>query len=329
MGEMAGELNASHTGCSWLQQQALADDTAALGIYEDGDYTGPGVKVKEILVGGPCDLAVKSIARGSVITELDGVAVLHGEHLNSLLNRKAGTPVELGISAKPGEPPARVIVTPISAEAEKELAVDYWIARRRAMTDRLSGGRLGYLYLSEMNIENYQRAVDYALGEGREKDALVIDIRYNGGGNLHDQLVTLFTGQVTADFYARDGFQASRIPKDRWGKPSILLANASSYSDGSIFPHIYQRLNIGHIVGACVPGTGTAVWWMELLNGSVKYGIPQLGAKDRDTGWYENSEIVPDVPVVNTPDDVAAGRDPQLEAAVQRLLKDLPPPGAK
>jgi tricorn protease len=197
------------------------------------------------------------------------------------------------------------------------------------MTEKLSGGRLGYLYLSAMDQENYQRAVDYTFGEGRDKEGLVIDIRYNGGGNLHDQLVTLFTGEVTADFYARDGYHASRIPKDRWGKPSILVANGSSYSDGSIFPHLYQRLKIGPIVGARVPGTGTAVWWMDLLNKDVKYGIPQLGAKDQETGWYENSEIVPDILVFNAPDDVAAGRDVQLETAIQRILKDLPSKGKK
>ncbi len=272
-----------------------------------------------------CDLSSKPIAPGSIITELDGVPVLHNEQLSTLLNRKAGKPVELAVAAKPGATPVRVVVTPIGAEAEKDLAVDHWMASRRAMTEKLSGGRLGYLYLAMMDQENYQRAVDYTFGEGRDKDGLVIDIRYNGGGNLHDQLVTLFTGEVTADFYARDGYHASRIPKDRWGKPSILVANGSSYSDGSIFPHLYQRLKIGPIVGARVPGTGTAVWWMELLNGDVKYGIPQLGAKDQATGWYENSEIVPDLLVFNAPDEIAAGRDAQLEAAVQRMLKDLPP----
>lgn len=324
MGEMAGELNASHMGCSWHHQPALADDSAALGLYMDNTFAGPGVKVKEVLVGGPCDLASKPMVPGSIITELDGVPVLHNEQLASQLNRKAGIPVELAVASKPGATPTRVVVSPITAGEEKELAIDRWMVRRRAMTEKLSGGRLGYLYLSAMDQENYQRAVDYTFGEGRDKEGMVIDIRYNGGGNLHDQLVTLFTGEVTADFYARDGYHASRIPKDRWGKPSILVANGSSYSDGSIFPHLYQRLKIGPMVGARVPGTGTAVWWMELLNKDVKYGIPQLGAKDQVTGWYENSEIVPDILVFNTPDEIAAGRDAQLEAAVQRLLKDLP-----
>ncbi len=322
MGEMAGELNASHMGCFWLHKPPLADSTASLGLYEDNGYQGPGVRIQEILVGGPCDLAAKPIKPGTIITAVDGVPVQHIEHLHSLLNRKAGTPIELGVAAIEGKV-SQVIVTPVSMEAAKALAVDHWVAQRRKMTTALSGGRLGYLYISEMDASNYQRAVDYIFGEGRDKVALVIDVRFNGGGMLHDQLATLFTGDVTADFFSRDGVHVSRIPVDRWGKPSILMANASSYSDGSIFPHLYQRLKIGPVVGTRVPGTGTAVWWMQQLNGNIKYGIPQLGAKDRKTGWFENSETVPDILAYNTPDDIAAGRDPQLEIAVQRLLKDL------
>jgi tricorn protease len=88
-------------------------------------------------------------------------------------------------------------------------------------------------------------------------------------------------------------------------------------------------MKIGTIVGSRVPGTGTAVWWMELLNRDIKYGIPQLGAKDRITGWFENSETVPDIQIYNTPEDIAAGRDAQLEAAIDDLLKKLPSPSSK
>jgi tricorn protease len=327
LGEMAGELNASHMGCFWLHQPELADATAALGLYTDSEYAGPGINIKQVLAGGPCDLTVHPIATGSVITEMNGVPVLHDEHLHEMLNHKAGTPVELTMLAPAGGEPEQIVVTPVGLAEEKELAVDQWMARRREWTSQQSNGRLGYLYISAMDGANYQHAVDYVFGEGRDKDGIVIDVRYNRGGNLHDQLVALFTGDVTADFYARDGFHASRIPSDRWGKPSILLVNAASYSDGSIFPHLYQRMNIGPIVGARVPGTGTAVWWMELLNKNIKYGIPQLGAKDRVSGWFENNETVPDILVYNNPEDVAAGRDPQLNAAIDHLLKELPTSG--
>lgn len=329
MGEMAGELNASHMGCFWLHQPDLADATAALGIYTDPDHAGPGAKIKQVLAGGPCDLAAQPIAAGSIITMIDGAELLHDENLHQILNHKSGTPVELTLVSPSGTDTQRIVVTPISLAKEKELAIDQWVLRRREQTTQRSNGRLGYLYISAMDGENYQRAVDYVFGEGRDKEGIVIDVRYNRGGNLHDQLVALFTGEVTADFQARDGFHASRIPSDRWGKPSTLLVNAASYSDGSIFPHLYQRMKMGSIVGARVPGTGTAVWWMEMLNRDIKYGIPQLGAKDRKSGWFENSETVPDIQIYNTPDDITAGRDPQLDAAIDDLLKKLSPPSNK
>lgn len=329
MGEMAGELNASHMGCFWQHQPELADATAALGIYTDPTHNGPGVKIQEILTGGPCDLSLQPIASGSTITMIDGVEILHEEHLHHLLNQKAGTPVEVTLMAPSAKEAQRMIISPISVADEKELAIDRWVRNRGELTTKRSKGRLGYLYISAMDTPNYQRAVDYVFGEARDKEGLVIDVRFNRGGNLHDQLVALFTGEVTADFVARDGYHASRIPSNRWGKPSTLIANAASYSDGSIFPHLYQRMKIGNIVGARVPGTGTAVWWMEMLNKDIKYGIPQLGAKDRISDWFENSETVPEIMIYNTPNDIATGRDLQLEAAIDDLLKKLSSPSNK
>ncbi len=143
MGEMAGELNASHMGCFWLHQPPLADQTASLGIYEDNGYAGPGVKVKDILVGGPCDLAIKPIKPGSIITKMDGIPVLHIEHLHAMLNRKTGTPIELNVTPEAGSTPGQIIVTPVSLDAAKALAVDHWVVQRRKMTADLSGGAIG------------------------------------------------------------------------------------------------------------------------------------------------------------------------------------------
>jgi tricorn protease len=175
-----------------------------------------------------------------------------------------------------------------------------------------------------MNTESYRRAYSEVTGDYHDKEGLVIDIRYNMGGNIHDQLITLFTGEVYAGFTTRDDRVVGRIPTGRWAKPTALLQNASAYSDGSIFPHLYKSGGLGPIVGDAVPGTGTAVWWMYPMKAALKWGIPQLGAKDFKTGWFENSEIVPDIVARNDPDSIAAGKDPQLEAAVVELLKKLP-----
>ena len=123
----------------------------------------------------------------------------------------------------------------------------------------------------------------------------------------------------------RDGARVGEVPATRWTKPSALLANAGSYSDGSIFPSVYQRLKIGPVVGESVPGTGTAVWWEHQLDRRLVYGVPQLGFLGRDGRWFENQDIVPDVPVAADPAQIAVGRDPQLERAVQVLLHKIGP----
>ncbi len=320
LSEMAGELNASHMGSYFLDQPAFADSTASLGIYEDPHHTGEGIGVAAVLVGGPCDGARSMVKTGAVILAIDGKNFTSNEEFHAFLNRKTGMPIELTVIPASGAKPVTQIVTPVSIEQERELAYDHWVDRRKALTAELSHGRLGYLHINEMDEANYQRTVDQVFGESRDKEAIVVDVRYNRGGLLHDQLAALFTGNVVAGFVTREGINVGNIPTKRWGKPTALLTNAGSYSDGSIFPHLYQRLGIGPVIGARTPGTGTAVWWITVL-GKIKYGIPQLGAKDRKSGWFENQETVPDLLVYNHPNAIAEGRDPQLEAAVAELLK--------
>ena len=319
LGEMAGELNASHMAGIYLHKTALADDTASLGLFEDPAHTGAGVRVASVLVGGPADSARSLLKPGAVILAVDGQAVTSNEQFHGLLNRKQATPVELSVRAASGTGTATQVITPITQNAELELAYDHWVERRKALTAELSKGRLGYVHINAMDSANYQRTVDQVFGESRDKTGLIVDVRFNKGGLLHDQLATLLTGQVIGGFVSRDGISRGSIPLDRWGKPCVLLANASSYSDGSIFPHLYQRMGIGPVIGDRVPGTGTAVWWIYVLD-LIKYGIPQLGATDLKSGWFENDETVPSVLVYNDPNVIAAGRDAQLEAAVQALL---------
>jgi len=120
------------------------------------------------------------------------------------------------------------------------------------------------------------------------------------------------------------------VPSSRWTKPSAILANSWSYSDGSLFPHYYQHAKLGPFVGEPVPGTGTSVWWVHLLpGGRLQYGIPEIGRKSADGRYYENTEDNPDVLVRRSPDAIEEGRDEQLEAAVEHLLGQLGGPAMK
>lgn len=323
MSEMAGELNASHMGCFWLKQEPLSDQTASLGLHYDDSYSGAGMKVAAVIPGGPADLAGSHIAPGALILAVNGEPIDEKTPIEQFLNRTEGQPLALTVQPKDGGATVKETVVPVSSATALALTYQCWVDERKAMTKKLSGGRLGYIHIPEMEEGAYKRAYSEVIGDCRDKEGLIIDIRFNRGGNLHDQLITLFTGDVYAGFTNRQGELIGRMPSGRWAKPSTLIQNAGAYSDGSIFPHLYQNQKIGPIVGTRVPGTGTAVWWMYVMNGHLKWGIPEIGAKDFKTGWFENQEIVPDILIDNDPESIAAGRDPQLEAAVKNLLQQL------
>jgi len=326
LSEMAGELNASHQGSHYVPASGPADSTGALGLYYDEAHRGPGLRVSEVMPGGPADRPASALKPGAVILSVDGQAIGPDDHLHALLNHKGGQAVLLSVRPATGGAAVDEVVKPIHWTAESKLAYERWVEKRRALVAQLSGGRIGYVHLSSMALTPYLRAYGDLFGQHRDAEAVVVDVRFNGGGNLHDPLVVMLTGRHEASLVTRDGVLMARIPVGRWGKPSAVLANAASYSDGSVFPALYQRNRIGPVVGERVPGTGTAVVWEPQIERRLDYGVPQLGFKGRDGRWFENQEIVPEVPVYADPASVAAGRDVQLEAAVTRLLRDLAAP---
>ncbi len=324
MSELAGELNASHTGCFYLEPAPIADHTASLGLYFDDDYAGPGLRVAAVLPGGPADLPSGRLGPGALLLAFDHEMLDGHSNLDQLLNGLAGTAVQLRVRPAGATANVTETVVPITAKQAADLSAARWVEERKALTAKLSGGRIGYVHLPAMDLDSYQQVYGEVLGDYRRCEALIVDVRYNQGGNRHDQLIALLTGDSVAGFVTRDQELVGRIPLTRWARPTALLQNASSYSDGSIFPHLYKRLKLGPVVGDRVPGTGTAVWWIRPMKGTLKWGVPQLGARDFQTGWFENQETAPDLLVRDDPAAIAAGRDPQLEAAVAALLKKLP-----
>jgi C-terminal processing protease CtpA/Prc len=112
-------------------------------------------------------------------------------------------------------------------------------------------------------------------------------------------------------------------PLQRWSRPVAVVQGEGNYSDANIFPYAFQRLGLGKLVGAPVAGTGTAVWWERQIDPTLVFGIPQVGIRTPEGVYPENLDLVPDELVLNTPEDVAAGLDRQLERAVDVLLEEL------
>lgn len=321
--EMQGELNASHTGCRFRPVRTDGDDTGALGFFPDASYAGPGVAVAEVLDGGPLQAAGSKVRPGVVITSIDGVTIAAGADWYPLLNRKAGKPVRLGLLDPKGNARWEETVRPIAWFAQQRLLYQRWWRSRRALVAKLSNGRLGYAHVRGMNDGAYREVFDEVFGRNVERDAIILDTRFNGGGNLDEALTTFLSGKVFETNEPR-GQVLGHEPSRRWTKPSLVVMSQGNYSDAHCFPMAYTQLGIGETVGMPVPGTCSSVWWERLQDKDLVFGIPMVGIRDVDGDIMENKQLNPTYLVEPDPAKWAAGRDEQLEKAVEVLLAKLP-----
>jgi tricorn protease len=323
MAEMQGELNASHMFAGFHSGAPYWDQVGMLGLYYDRAHEGPGVRIAGVLPGGPADAPGSLLVPGAVILTVEGVTIGPDAGIAPLLNHKVGKPVRLGVVAPGEETPVDQTVTPVSIGEESALAYRRWVAERRALVEELSGGRLGYVHVAAMNDTEMRKVYAELMGRYGQAEGAIIDVRFNLGGFLHDQLVAFLTGTRHSGPVTRNGVDLGLTPFDRWARPTALLQNAFSYSDGSIFPAYYKREALGPIVGDRVPGTGTAVYDIAQLEPRLSLAVAQLGFRTKEGVFFENTEIVPDLLVPTGPTFIVQNRDPKLEAAVAALLAKI------
>ena len=320
LSELLGELNGSHTGARYRPQGG--ESLGRLGVLYDLSYAGAGLRIAEVLPGGVLNLADSGIKAGDLITAIDGHAIAPGENWFPLLAGKAGKKIVVTVR-KGGEKGKEedMIVKPVANE--NELLYRRWVRQREEMVERLSGGRIGYVHVEGMDSPSFREVYAKALGKYRNCDALIVDIRHNGGGWLHDDLVTFLGGKAYVEWRPRGQYIGTE-PYSKWTKPSCVLMDEDCYSDACGFPYAYKALNLGKLIGMPVPGTMTAVWWETQINPQIIFGIPQVGGWLPDKQYYmENHQIEPDIRVANDPASVLNGEDPQLAAAVKEMLAGL------
>jgi len=318
MSEMLGELNASHTGCRYYPQGG--DQTASLGAFFDPAYKGAGLKILEIIEKGPL-VAPSEVQAGMIIEKIDGVTLTPGMDISPLLNLKAGKATLLSIFDPAKNARFDVTIKPVNQMELINLLYDRWVKRRRELVNRLSNGTIGYVHVRGMDDESYRETYSDALGREQTKKALVVDTRYNGGGNLHDQLTTFLSGKPYLKLFPRGQFLGWE-PRSKWSRKSAIIANEGDYSDGMLFPWTYKHFNIGKFIGMPVPGTGTAVWWEFQQDPTLLFGIPEVGIVDEQGDYMEKTQVEPDIEVMNDPKSVAEGRDSQIERAVTELMSE-------
>ncbi|MCP4899600.1 MAG: peptidase S41 [bacterium] len=317
--ELQGELNASHLGGRYRPRTEGGDETASFAFFPDPEFVGDGVKIAEIIYGSPLQQAESKIASGTIIEAIDGAAIAAGSNWYRLLNHKAGQPVRLSLLNPDTADRWQEKVKPISQGNEAGLLYKRWVRSRRAEVERLSNGRLGYAHLRGMNDGSYREMFEEIFGRDVDKEGIVIDTRFNGGGNLVEALTVFLTGEVYFRAFPR-GQELGVEPALRWTKPSIVVMNEGNYSDAHCFPAAYTSLGIGETVGMQVTGTCTSVWWERLQDPTLVFGIPMVGYIDNEGDIVENKHLDPDYMVDNDPKLESQGRDEQLEKAVEVLL---------
>ncbi len=322
LSELLGELNASHTGARWRERFSDADATAAFGAFFDASYNGQGIRINDIMEDSPLITKSKKITVGVIIEAIDDQAIEAGSNYYQFLNRKAGKPTLLSLYSPVSGDRWKEWVKPISFGAENELYYQRWIKRNRQMVHDLSDSQVGYMHVRNMSDRSFREFLEDAMGEEVNKQALIVDTRFNGGGDLVDDLTTWLSGTKYMEFESNDGRIIGQESQRRWTKPSVMLVGEGNYSDAHCTPAGYKDLEIGKLVGMPVPGTCSFVWWERTQSGLV-FGIPNMAVKDIVGDVLENKQLMPDIQVKNPFDEVVNNKDQQIEKAVEELLRQI------
>jgi len=337
---LLGELNSSHVGFYAANRVETQKDATGMIGAELMPAEG-GIKVSHVIPGTPADKKASKLFEGDVITAVNDEAVNANENFYNLLNGLVNERVLLTVKGTDGK--LREVPIRLTAQVYDEMYKE-WVENRRKLVDKWSHGRLGYIHIKEMDFPSFEVVEREFTAAGYGKEALVIDVRYNGGGSTTDYLMTILNYKQHAytiprgasDDLERDKTKfreyypiGERLVYAAWTKPSIALCNEGSYSNAEIFAHAYKTLGIGKLVGVPTNGSVISTGGKTLMDGSF-VRLPLRGWFIKGTDQNEElGPAIPDIQVENSPDWIARGTDDQLKAAVDELLKELDSSGNK
>jgi tricorn protease len=322
---MIGELNASHLGI--VGPPSFPDQlTADLGLLFDEHYPGPGLKIVEVLKRGPADRHGINLKPGDIVLSIDKMTLDGKIDVSEALNDKIGEVVTLMVTSDPANPKAtrKVDLQAVGRSVVRQLMYERWVAHNAARVAELSQGKLGYIHIKTMDEAGLDAFVRALYSDCMDKEAIVLDVRYNGGGNVHDKVLNYLGGKEHTLFIQRHGGVGPVLTSaDRkFNKPLVLLINNRSYSDAEIFPHAFRTLGLGKLVGQPTGGFVIGTTSYKLIDGSL-FRIPRTGVFTLKGVNMEKEGVMPDYLVEAHPDQLAKGIDVQLDKAVQVLQEDV------
>ena len=331
LGEMVAELNVGHayvTGGDWKTPER--PPVALFGGRLELDATAGRYRIAQIFRGQNEEPTYRSPLTevgvdahvGDYVLAIDGEELVAKENPYRLLRNKADRPVEFLLNAKPVMDGARKVSwKPLRSETD--LLYMRWTESKRALVDKLSGGRLGYLHIPDMGADGIREFCKWYYGQIR-KEGLIVDDRNNGGGNVSQIILERLRRVLLGMEYPRYAEYPGTYPQVVFTGPMACLLNENSASDGDIFPWMFRNAKLGPLIGKRSWGGVTGITNHGPLIDGGTVNVPEFGHADAAGQWaVEGHGVDPDIVVENDPKSEIEGRDPQLERGIQEVLDAL------
>ncbi|MEO5895106.1 MAG: PDZ domain-containing protein [Vicinamibacterales bacterium] len=324
IGELIGELNASHTYYGGGDKEAApARNVGMLGI--DWELASGGYRVKHIVRGGPWDTAVRApldepgvnVKEGEYILAVNGVAIDTKNDPYAGFQGLGSKTVVLTVNSKPSTEGSRQVLAR-TLTSEVELRFREWMEERRQIVDKSTGGKVGYIYVQSTGVDAQNELMRQFMGQWK-KTGLIIDERWNGGGQIPDRFIELLNRPMMAYWAVRDGASQQWPPVAARG-PQVMLINGWSGSGGDAFPTYFKQSGLGPVIGTRTWGGLIGISGAPLLVDGGNVSVPTFRMYDPKGTWFaEGHGVEPDIEVIDDPAQLAKGSDPQLARAIKEV----------
>ena len=329
IGEMVAELNVSHAyiaGGDW--ETPDRPEVALPGAVFELDAQAGRYRIAEIFAGhneepryrSPLTEIGVDARLGDYVLAIDGEELLGPDNPYRLLRHRADRPVRFTLNAEPTFDGARdVSFTPVTEERSLRYLTE--VEANREKVAEMTDGRVGYLHVPDMGAAGIQEFIKWFYGQIR-KEGLVIDVRGNGGGNVSQMLIERLSRRVLGTRFSRTYDTADTYPDWAFHGHLVCILDEDSASDGDIFPYRFREAGLGPLIGKRSWGGVIGITGHGPLIDGGSVNVPQFGTNAADGSWVvENVGVEPDIEVENDPRSVIAGQDPQLERAVEEVLR--------
>jgi tricorn protease len=331
LGEMVAELNTSHSYIAGGDFSLPERPKVALpGARFELDKAAGRYRIAKIFHGqneeekyrSPLTEIGVDVHEGDYVLAIDGEDLAADDDPYRLLRHKADRPVRMTVNSKPSlEGAHQISFRPISSEVN--LVYMDWVERNRARVDKLSGGRIGYLHIPDMGEDGLAEFIKQYYPQIR-KEGLIVDVRDNGGGFVSQMLIERLNRKILSVDFGRMSDDPQPYPQAAFYGHMACIINEDSSSDGDIFPAMFQIAKLGPVIGKRSWGGVVGISGHgPLLDGGQVF-VPEAGSVSLEGKWIiEGHGVDPDIVVENDPKSVLAGHDPQLERAVEEVMKKI------